>query len=121
VAGIEPDGDVGKIHAAKDLLWAAQCNAALMLGEGRPEDEVVQYLPRWALLDEGEARRALPSLRRPFAEAYIFCYHHGREFLKPEMHSPDREGFVRRLLTEQVCPSDLRVHSGGASARAESG
>ena len=120
-AGIEPDGDVGKIHAAKDLLWAAQCNAALMLGEGRPEDEVVQYLSRWALLDEGEARRALPSLRRPFAEAYIFCYHHGRELLKPGMHSPDRDGFVRRLLTEQVCPSDLRVHSAGASARAESG
>jgi len=112
-AGIESDGDVGKIHAAKDLIWGAQCNAALMLGEGRPEDEVVRYLARWALLDEEEARRALPTLRRPFAEAYVFCYHYGRELLEPGMQGQDRDGFVRRLLTEQVCPSDLRANPEG--------
>jgi hypothetical protein len=106
-AGIEPDGDPGKIHAARDLLWGAQCNAALMLEEGRPEEEVVGYLTGWVLVDEEEARRALPSLRRPFAEAYIFCYHRGRKLLEPGMSGPDRDGLVKRLLTQQVCPSDL--------------
>jgi hypothetical protein len=116
-AGIESDGDPGKIQTARDMLWGAQCNAAFMLEEGRPEEEVVRYLTRWTFTDEEEARRGLPSLRRPFVEAYIFCYHHGRELLEPGMRGPDRDAFVRRLLTEQVSPSELRSQS----ARAESG
>ena len=79
-----------------------------MLDEGRSEEEVARYLVRWAFLDEERARRALPSLRRPFAEAYVFCYHHGRELLEPGMRGPGRDDFVRSLLTEQVCPSDVR-------------
>ena len=106
-AGIEPDGDVGRIHTARDLLWGAQCNAALMLDEGRSEEEVDPYLERRALMNEVEARRTLPSLRRPFAEAYIFCYDQGRKLLEPGMRGPDRRSFVVRLLTEQTCPSDL--------------
>ena len=107
--GIEPNGgDIGKIHAAKDLLRGAQCNAVFMLDEGRSEEEVARYLVRWALLDEGRARRTIPSLRRPFAEAYVVCYHYGRELLEPGMRGPGRGDFVRRLLTEQLCPSDLR-------------
>jgi hypothetical protein len=110
-AAIESNGDPGKIHTARDLLWGAQCNAAFMLDEGRPDEEVVRYLARWALIDEEEAQRALPSLRRPFTEAYIFCYHHGRELLEAGMRRPGRDAFVRRLLTQQICPSDLRAHS----------
>ena len=116
-AGLEPEGDPAAIHTAKDLLWGVQCNAALMFDEGRPEKEVIRYLERWAFMDEEEARRALPSLRRPFTEAYIFCYHHGRMVLEPGMSGPGRDAFVRRLLTEQVLPSDLRA----PSARGESG
>ncbi|MDP9478618.1 MAG: hypothetical protein M3R38_23545 [Actinomycetota bacterium] len=109
-AGIRPDGsDLQKIHAAKDMLWGAQCNAALMLAEGRPPEEAARYLERWALLDEEEASRSIPPMLRPFAEAYIFCYHHGRELLEDGMRGPGRDDFVRSLLTEQVCPSDLRL------------
>jgi hypothetical protein len=107
-AGIKPGGgDLSRIHAGKDMLWGVQCNAALMLGEGRSQEEAVRYLARWALLDEEEALRTVPSLRRPFAEAYVFCYHHGRKLLEPGMLGADPGGFVRRLLTEQVLPSDL--------------
>jgi hypothetical protein len=88
-----------------------------MLEEGRPEGEAVEYLTKWAFMDEEEARRALPSLRRPFTEAYIFCYHHGRELIEPGMRGPGRDAFVRRLLTDQVSPSELRA----TYARSESG
>ena len=116
-AGIEPGGDPAVIQTARDLLRGAQCNAAFMLEEVRPEKEVVRYLEKWAFVAEEEARRALPSLRRPFTEAYIFCYHHGRMLLEPRMRGPGRDAFVRRLLTEQVSPSELRSQFG----RAESG
>ena len=78
-----------------------------MLDEGSSEEEIIRYLARWALLDEREVRWAIPSLRRPFAEAYVFCYHHGRKLLEPGMRGPDPGGFVRWLLTEQVLPSEL--------------
>lgn len=120
-AGIVPgDGVLSKIHEAKDMLWGAQCNAALMLAEGRPLEEAARYLERWALLDEEEARRSIPPMRRPFAEAYIFCYHHGRKLLEPGMRGPDPRGFARRLLTEQVLPSDLDGREPAPARRARS-
>ena len=106
-SGIDPDGDAGRSHTARHLLWGAQCNAAFLLDESRSDEEVVRYLERWTFMNEKEALRVLPSPRRPFAEAYIFCYDHGRKLLEPRMEGPDRYGFVRRLLTEQLCPSDL--------------
>jgi hypothetical protein len=68
-------------------------------------------------LPEEEARRALPSLRRPFTEAYIFCYQHGRMPLEPGMRGPGSDAFAGRLLTEQIPPSQLRSQFG----RVESG
>jgi hypothetical protein len=95
----------GSVRAASPVSWNAW------------QEEVVHYLERWAFMDEEGARRALPSLRRPFTEAYIFCYHHGRMLLEPGMRGPGRDAFVGRLLTEQVSPSELRSQFG----RVESG
>jgi hypothetical protein len=120
-SGIDPDGDTGRINAARDLLWGAQCNAAFLLDEGRSDEEVVRYLERWAFMNEKEARRVLPSLRRQFAEAYIFCYDQGQKLLEPGMKGPDRHGFVRRLLTEQLCPVGSVARGSEASTWAESG
>lgn len=106
--GIEPDGgDLSRIHAAKDMLWGARCNAALMIDEGRSPEEAAGYLASWALLDEEEAWRTIAPMRQPFAEAYVFCYHHGRKLLEPGMRDAGPGGFARSLLTEQVLPSDL--------------
>ena len=52
-AGVEPHGEVEKITATKDLLWGVQCNAALMLGEERFEEEVVRYVAVPAALSGG--------------------------------------------------------------------
>ena len=108
-AGIEPDGDPDTIQTARDLLWRDSARRPLCSKREGPKKRVVRYLTRWAFTDEEEARRGLPSLQRPFVEAYIFCYHHGRELLEPGMRGPGRDAFVRRLLTEQVSPSELRV------------
>ena len=109
-AGIRPDtSDLTKIHRARDLLFGALCNAAWLLGEGRPEAEVLDYLMRYALLREDAARRELASLRRPFYEANIFSYFHGRRLLEPLLQGPQRMASLGQFLTEQMAPSDL-VH-----------
>ncbi len=107
-AGIRPDySDLTKIQRAKDLLFGVSCNAAWLLGEGRPEAEVLDYLMRYALLGEESARRELAVLQRPFYEANIFSYFHGRRLLEPLLQGPQRKAWLLRLLTEQIAPSDL--------------
>lgn len=107
-AGIRPDhSDLTKIQRAKDLLFGVSCNAAWLLEEGRPQAEVLDYLMRYALLSEEAARRELASLQRPFYEAYIFSYFHGRQLLEPLLQGPQRKARLQQFLTEQIAPSDL--------------
>jgi hypothetical protein len=107
-AGVRSDpSDLTKIHRARDLLFGVSCNAAWLLGEGRPQAEVLDYLMRCALLSEAAARRELASLQRPFYEAYIFTYFHGRRLLEPLLQEPQRKARLRQFLTEQTAPSDL--------------
>lgn len=107
-AGIHSDSsDLTKIHRARDLLFGVSCNAAWLLGEGRPQAEVLNYLVRYALLGEEAARRELASLQRPFKEAYIFTYFYGRRLLGPLLQGPQRKARLHQLLTEQIAASDL--------------
>jgi hypothetical protein len=107
-AGIRPDeSDLTKIHRARDLLFGVSCNAALLLEEGRPPAEVLNYLMRYALLNAEAARRELASLQRPYYEARIFTYVHGRRLLEPLLQGPQRQTRLHQLLTEQTVPSDL--------------
>lgn len=107
-AGMPPDhSDLTKIHRAKDLLFGVSCNAAWLLGEGRPQAEALAYLMRYALLSEESARRELASLQRPFYEANIFTYFYGRRLLEPLLQGPQRQARLYQLLTEQIVPSDL--------------
>jgi hypothetical protein len=107
-AGIRANhSDLTKIHRARDLLFGVSCNAAWLLGEGRAPAEVLDYLMRYALLSEEAARRELASLQRPFREATIFTYFHGRRLLEPLLQGPQRKTRLRQFLTEQTAPSDL--------------
>jgi hypothetical protein len=107
-AGMRSDhSDLTKIHRAKDLLFGVSCNAAWLLSEGRPDDEVLVYLVRYALVSEEAARRELASLQRPFSRGNIFTYFHGRRLLSPILQGPQRKARLYQLLTEQTAPSDL--------------
>ena len=108
-AGIDPDTiDIVKLRQALELLeYPAGGNAAFLLREGRSDDEVTRYLLKYALVSEEEARQYLGFLKAPFQETYIFTYFYGKELMKPWLQGPDRLDAFRRLLTEQVYPSEL--------------
>ncbi|GAA2415696.1 hypothetical protein GCM10010420_52150 [Streptomyces glaucosporus] len=106
--GMAPDGsDFAAIHRVQNLLFGVWANAALLAAEGRPDGEVAAYLSRWALLSDDETARALGSLRAAGMALYIFAYFHGWRLLDGWLAAPDRNARVRRLLTEQLLPSDL--------------
>jgi hypothetical protein len=105
--GIAVGGDLAAIHDARNALWGAWGNAALLAGEGRPDAEIADHLTRWALLTEAEAAWALDFLRSPGMRAYVLGYFHGWRLLRDWLGHPDRDARFRRLLTEPVLPADL--------------
>jgi hypothetical protein len=107
-AGITPEHcNLTTIYRAQDLLRGVYCNAAFLLREGRPDREVLDYLARYALLEEERARSALQSLQRPYFEAYTFTYYHGRRLLEPRLRGSQRHQNLLNFLTHQVLPSEL--------------
>jgi hypothetical protein len=94
------------VQAALDDLDGVVVNAALMLHvDGAPEDEVVDYIARWALVPRDHAVKRLAFVTHPTWRAYVSCYSSGYELCKRWVDG-DVQRF-RRLLTEQVTTSDL--------------
>jgi hypothetical protein len=115
-AGVAPvsAGDQELLNRAAELLAGVRGNAVFMLhAEGRPDEEVVRYMSRYALLPEARARKALEFLKSPLWRAYAFTYFYGKRLMQPLLQGPDRLTVFHRLLTEQVYPS-LLVEWAGA-------
>ena len=112
--GIEPDGsDFAAIHEIHNVLFGVRANAALLAAEGRPESEVADYLTRWGLLDDQQLPSAVRQLTVSGGNPYIFAYYYGWDLLGrwlTDTTEPARR--VRRLLTEQLLPSDLEPGAG---------
>lgn len=95
--GIRPDGsDFAAIHRARNALFGVRHNAMLLLDEGRPDQEVMDYLARWGLAENPDTDG--------LDTAYLSAYYHGWRLLDSRLDSP---GLARRLLTEQVLPADV--------------
>lgn len=108
-AGIKPiDADRAKIARASELLGGVEENARFMLSDGRPQDEVRQYLMKYLLIPDDYAQKSLDFIQNPFREGYIFTYFQGKKLMKPYLSGPDKHNVFKRFLTEQICPSDLR-------------
>ncbi|NEE03602.1 hypothetical protein G1H10_25885 [Phytoactinopolyspora halotolerans] len=106
--GIAVDGsDFAAIHDARNVLWGAWGNAAFLVDGGRPDAEIAEYLRPWALLSEAETAWALDFLKTPGMDTYVLGYFLGWRLLRRWLDHPERSGRVRRLLTEQLLPSDL--------------
>ncbi|WP_198539928.1 hypothetical protein [Streptomyces sp. CT34] len=107
--GMPPDGsDFAAIHRTQNLLFGVWANVAMMADEGRRHAELAAYLSRWALLSEAEAHAALSVLRATGMALYVLSYFHGWQLLDSWLAAPDRTARIRRLLTEQLLPVDLR-------------
>ncbi|MDQ2754021.1 MAG: DUF885 domain-containing protein, partial [Actinomycetota bacterium] len=107
--GIPYDADLaGVVAEATETLGAVRGNAAILLhDEGRPAEEVIDYVARWSLTTQARATKAVQFIADPTWRAYIYCYIEGVRLCRQYVAGqPDRFG---RLLSEQLVPADLRV------------
>jgi hypothetical protein len=97
---------VAAVRSAAEVLGSVRSNAAVLLHDaGRPADEVVDYLARWALLPRPRAEKAVAFLTDPTWRAYISCYVEGLPLCRSFVGGDPAR--YARLLTEQLTPADL--------------
>jgi len=100
-----------RINQASKPLAVVRANAALLLHEdGRPEREVLAYLMHYGMATEDEARKRLAFIVDPLWRPYIFTYSVGYDLLGRWLDAGgdgERHARFRRLLTEQLTPSEL--------------
>lgn len=98
------------IQRASKTLGYVDANAALMLhDQGESADDIVEYMRRYGLLTEEEARSKLPFISSPTFRGYIFTYTSGYELVSQYLDAAgDRDAALRSILTEHWTPSILR-------------
>jgi len=103
-AGVEPLA-LNWEYMRRMSEWSmdVQGNAAFLLREGRPDQEVMRFL----MVTEEQARPMLVYLKAPFNSARIFSYTAGKRLLQPWLARSDSSIAFSRLLTQQLCPSEL--------------
>jgi hypothetical protein len=94
--------------ASEQLRWVG-CNAALLLHrDGRPPDEVQEYIERYGLRTPQEAAQTMRFIQNPLFRSYIFNYATGKALLAPLLEGGDAVDNFRRLLSEPLTPSQVR-------------
>lgn len=90
-----------------NMLDDLDANLALMLWDGRSEEELVAYAMAYSPHTEEQIRSVVQSLRSPLRQIYAFTYSQGKRSMRPLLQGDNRWQVFRRLLTEPVYPSLL--------------
>jgi hypothetical protein len=108
LTGVDVEQQIHLSKASQKLRWVG-CNAALLLHrEGRPPDEVQQYVERYGLRTLQEAKQTMKFIQNPLFRSYIFNYATGKALLAPLLEGEDAVGNFRRLLSEPLTPTQVR-------------
>jgi hypothetical protein len=118
-------GRQAAIRAQREVLDEARLNAALLLhADGRPRDEVLDYLVSVGRFDPATAAKRIEFIEHPLWRLYIYVYFEGEQLLRdwlrlvPDGERPARFG---RLLTEPQTPRSIQAEVDAARAAAGAG
>lgn len=95
------------MRQATEMLEGVLGNAMLLLGEGKPDAEVARYFTKYMFYSEEIASRMVDFLKQPVTALSGLSYQCGQALMRPFLQGQDRVSVFRRLLTEQVTPSQL--------------
>jgi hypothetical protein len=100
------------LRQAMEMLEGVWGNAAMLLDEGRSEEEVIQYFAKYMLLPEDIASNFVALLRHPLHGLHVaLTYANGQSLVRRWLQGPDRVAIFHRFLTEQWTPSKLAGNS----------
>lgn len=96
-----------RLRQASEMLGGVWDNAAMLLDEGRPEQEVSQYLTTHMMLASDQATQMVTHLKHPIWGRNELTYLSGKKLMQPWLQGADKLTVFRRFLTEQFTPSQL--------------
>ena len=97
-----------QLRRASEMLVAVWDNAAILLDEGRPEQDVAQYFARYMLSAKDRTSEMVAHLRQPMQGLYTLTYAAGRSLMRSWLQGPDKVSVFSRFLTSQLTPSQLQ-------------
>jgi hypothetical protein len=96
------------LRQASEMLEGVWGNAAMLLDEGRPEEDVIQYFVKYMLLPEDTASNFVALIKHPLHGLHVaLTYGNGRSLVRRWLQGPDRVSIFHRFLTGQWTPSQL--------------
>jgi hypothetical protein len=103
----EPVEQMRRISKAARELRYVSGNAAILYHTGQlNEEQAVDYFRTYGLSSEQRARQGFRFISR--YRSYPFTYTWGYDLIEQATHGGDKTPLFRRLLTEQVLPSQLK-------------
>ncbi len=96
-----------RLRQASEMLGGVWDNAAMLLDEGRPEQDVAQYFTTHMLLAPDQAAQMVALLKHPIWGRNILTYISGQKLMQPWLEGADKQAVFRRFLTDQIVPSQL--------------
>ena len=102
--GVRYDAEVAAAvaEAGETLSWVRSNAAILLHDEGKPADDVIAYLERWALLPRARAEKAMAFMTDPTWRAYTHTYTEGLRLCRG--HVDGDPARFEQLITEQMLP-----------------
>ena len=95
------------IEADRQLRYAYD-NAAILYHTGQlNEEQTVDYFRTYALNSEQGANQSFRFINDPHFPSYVHTYSLGYDLIEQATNGGDKMPLFRRLLTEQLLPSDL--------------
>lgn len=84
-------------------------NAAFMRhDQQKSEEEISQYLQKYGLSTEKEARQTINFISNPLYRSYIFTYHVGYDLFEELFKHGNRDHYFQRMIEEPVTPGLVR-------------
>ncbi len=117
--GLSVDGELAQrvAEAAAPLNDVRQDAALLLHDRGRGQEEVLEYLQRWALVTRERAQQSLRFLTHPLWRAYTSTYVEGHRLLSGWLDARPAGDLIsarfRRLLDEPLTPGRIVAEGDG--------
>lgn len=110
-AGIEPFEtavQMRQIAEAGAALRYVSGNAAVLYHTGALDrEQTLEYVQTYGLSTPERAAKSFSFFTHPLYRSYVFTYTQGYDLIERAAVRVDRRALFRRLLTEQVLPSEL--------------
>ncbi|MEJ2750143.1 MAG: hypothetical protein P8183_19890, partial [Anaerolineae bacterium] len=98
-----------RIAQAANILRYVSGNAAIQYHTGQlTKEQTIDYIQTYALSTPERAQKSFDFLSHPLYGSYLFTYTEGYDLIVQAANGDDKLPLFRRLLTEQILPSQIK-------------